>query len=322
MTRQHRTRRADERRPGPTPEWESPRESADAAPSNPRRVDRRTKARPHPLPIVVAVLVVVAAAAGVALMAPRGHAAVKPAAAVWKAVATQTAAATESAGPVPTPAFASFRGLKLLLPIQPADVTALVFHQSSFNDSYKMKPLVALRAASAAKAAVDAERAGGAPAWPRAESDADADGIWTGAALQLWRSNVNGRTDTAVDCGAKPGTPVFSPVTGTVMLIRPYKLYGKYNDFEFNIKPDGFNDVDVIVLHVTDPCVKEGDRLVAGVTQIALVRKLTGLLSGLQLRSYTVEGGNHTHVQVNKVPKPSQTWIVGQDPPGLKRKSS
>jgi hypothetical protein len=58
----------------------------------------------------------------------------------------------------------------------------------------------------------------------------------------------------------------------------------------------------------------------AGLTQVASVRALTSKLSGLQLRSYTVEGGNHTHVQLTIVPKPSQTWVVGQDPPGFKRR--
>jgi biotin carboxyl carrier protein len=265
--------------------------------------------------------VVAGAIAAVAAMAPRGHVATVHGAAVWKAVATQTApAGAAEPTAAPTPAFASFRGMKLLLPVRPADITAVVFHQSSYNDSYQMKPLIAIRSAASAKAAVDAQRAGGPAAWPRAQSDEDAGGVWTGSGLQLWRSGVGGRTDSAFDCGAKPGTPVIAPVTGTVMRIRPYKLYGRVDDFEFHLRPDGFNDVDVVVLHVTNPCVAEGDRVVAGVTQIAQVRKLTGLISGLQLRSYTVEGGDHTHVQVNKVPKPNETWVVGQDPPGLVRK--
>jgi hypothetical protein len=136
----------------------------------------------------------------------------------------------------------------------------------------------------------------------------------------LWRTNVAGKSDSALDCGAKPGTPVFSPVSGTVMRIRAYKLYGTIDDYEIHIKTDAWNDVDMIILHVTSPTVTEGQHVDAGLTQVASVRALTSKLSGLQLRSYTIEGGNHTHVQLTIVPKPDQTWVVGQDPPGFKRK--
>jgi len=315
--------RDDERRPGPTPESESPREAGGRARLS--RSDRRRQARVHPLPILIPILVVIVAAAGIALMAPPGKAAPavsKTAAAAWSAVATASAsAATETLEP--TPAFATFRGVQLRLPVEPASITVVAFHQSSYNDTYQYKPLVEVRSASQAKATADEARAAGAESLePTSGLLQDEDGVWTGWGMQVWRTNVNGRSDTAVDCGARPGTPVISPVTGTVMRIRPYKLYGRINDFEFNIKADGWNDVDVIVLHVTDPVVKEGDRLVAGVTRIASVRKLTGVLSGMQLRTYTSEGGNHTHLQLNKITKPNETWVVGQDPPGLKRSSN
>ncbi|HEY5506736.1 MAG TPA: hypothetical protein VIK83_04510, partial [Coriobacteriia bacterium] len=266
------------------------------------------------------------AAVGIALMAPRGKAATAPAtsaAAVWSAVATATATVPASATPDPTPAFASFRGVQLRLPVEPGSITVVAFHQSSFNDTYVYKPLVKVRTAAQAQPLADAARAAGCESLePTSAPFADGSGVWTGWGLQVWRTGVNGRSDTAVDCGAPPGTPVISPVTGTVMRIRPYKLYGRINDFEFNIKADAWNDVDVIVLHVTDPVVKEGDRLVAGVTRIASVRRLTKVLSGMQLRTYTSEGGNHTHVQLNKITKPNETWVVGKDPPGLKRNSN
>jgi hypothetical protein len=315
VTKDDRTRRVDERRPGPAPEWESPRESAPHPPSRGAGRRRRARHRPRALPVLIAAVLIIAAAAGIAAMAPRGHAASSPAAA-WSAVATVTAPS------VPTPAFASFRGTQLLLPVPVAAITAIVFHQSSYRDAYTMTPLVAIRSAADARAAVKAELAGKGPAWPRAATDADANGVWTGSALEVWRTNAGGTMDTCLDCGAPPGTPVFSPLTGTVMRIRAYKLYGKYADFEFHIKPDGWSDVDLIVLHVTDPAVAEGARVIAGVTRIASVRELASRISGLQLRSYTTEGGNHTHIQLNHVLKPGETWVVGQDPPGLVRKGN
>lgn len=314
MTREDRTRRADERRPGPAPEWESPREArAREALINarPRGVVKRRGSRPHPVPILLGIIVLVAAAAGIAAMAPRGS---SPAAAVWSVVATSTAPAASD----PTPAFASFRDVRLLMPVPAAAATVIAFHQSSFSDSYAMKPLVAIRSTADAKAAADAERAGGPPV-KVSGATSDADGVWTGTAVEVWRSNVNGKMDSALDCGAPPGTPVFAPLSGTVMRVRAYKLYGRYSDFEIQVRPDAFNDVDLFILHVTGPQVAEGAHVIAGVTQIASVRNLASKISGLQLRSYTTEGGNHTHVQLNKVPHPNETWPVGQDPPGFKR---
>jgi murein DD-endopeptidase MepM/ murein hydrolase activator NlpD len=266
-------------------------------------------------------VVVVIAAGGIFAMAPRGHAAPNPVASAWSKTATATVAATAEADvAVPTPAFASYRGKHLLLPVPVASLTVAAFHPTSFKDSLPMKPITAVRSISDAVAAVKRQRKDGTPAWPRAEADADDRGIWTGSVLVLWRTHAVGKRNTALDCGAKPGTPVFSPVDGVVMRIRPYKLYGRVNDFEFHIKPDYWNDVDVIILHVKDPIVAIGDRVVAGVTQIANVRNLKSQVSGLQLRSYTTEGGDHTHIQLNRIPLPNETWVLGQDPPGFKRK--
>ena len=236
----------------------------------------------------------------------------------------------------PTPYFASFRGTRLRLPVPAKSVTVLAFHQASYPEALRIGSLVrigsladAARAAARKRAHPGAAAATSSPATsstvgatataiakaaaPASERE---DGVWTGSALQLWRSGRTGQMSTAIDCGARPGTPVFSPVDGTVMLIRSYKLYGKYADFEIHIKPDLWSDVDVIILHTTDPCVAMGEHVVAGVDQVSKVRSLTSTVPGLQLREYTAEGGNHTHVQINRILKPGRPWIVGQTSPG------
>ena len=271
---------------------------------------------------LVVVALFVAAGAALAFLAPKQASTKKAAPDVWSAVASLPAPA-EPAGP--TPYFASRGDVRLRLPVPPEAITALAFHQSSYKDTVTMTPLVALgtpsRFREVVKAAQATLKAGGEAtvAATPAGADRDMDGVWTGAALELWRTTSGGKQDTAVDCGAAHGTPVFSPVDGVVMQIRPYKLYKKYDDFEIHIKPDAWNDLDVIVLHVTDPAVELGERVVGGLTRIASVRDLASVVSGLQLRSYTLDGGNHTHVQVNKIPKPGETWVLGQDPPGFVR---
>jgi hypothetical protein len=215
--------------------------------------------------------------------------------------------------------------VKLRLPVPAASVTVLAFHQSSYADTVAMTSLVPFASVSKARAAAAAAlakvKAGGKAtvlATPASGAE-DGAGVWTGSALQLWRSGVGGKMNSAADCGANAGTPVFSPVDGTVMEIRPYKLYGKYDDFEIHIKPDAWDDIDVIVLHVVDPAVTVRTRVTGGVTRIASVRNLAKTVSGIQLRNYSLNGGNHTHVQLTTIPKPKQAWVVGQDPPGLVR---
>lgn len=241
----------------------------------------------------------------------------------------------------PTPYFATFRGERLRLPVPAQSVTVLAFHQASFPEALAVGSLVRIGSlADAARAATRKRTRPAAPASATASATSTSspfasatgtaavgaavfereDGVWTGSALQLWRSGRTGQMNTAIDCGARPGTPVFSPIDGTVMLIRSYKLYGKYPDFEIHIKPDLWSDVDVIILHTTDPCVAMGQHVVAGVDQVSKVRSLSSKVPGLQLREYTAEGGNHTHVQMNRILKPGRVWIVGQDSPGAIRR--
>ncbi|HEY5433191.1 MAG TPA: hypothetical protein VIL06_07280 [Coriobacteriia bacterium] len=277
--------------------------------------------------VAVLVLFMVGGAA-LALIAPGRQGGDAAKADVWSEVATDVPVAATPAAttPVaPTPVFASIRGADLRLPVPAASVTALAFHQSSYADTVVMKPLIAIadpavlrRAADAAHAAVKAGGKATIRATPESGAE-DAKGVWTGSALQLWRDSTGERMDSAVDCGAAPGTPVLAPVDGTVMEIRPYKLYKKYDDFEIHIKPDAWNDLDVIILHVTSPAITVGARVVGGVTRIASVRNLSKIVSGLQLRNYVLDGGNHTHVQVNTIPRPNETWALGEDPPGLVR---
>jgi len=332
VRRETRTRRgADERRPGPLTALKSPRDAGVSVRS--RRTSRR-RSRPVGLAVLVAIGLLVTATGSRALLAPEGNASTRVhVAAVWRATAAPTSTLTPDAvaaskPTTPTPAFASYRGVRLHLPVAVSRLTVLAFHASSYNDTVPMKTLVREGSPSAAKKA--AEKARYLAKHPEDDDaepveigeEARPDGVWTGSALHLWRTGRQGKTDTAIDCGAEPGSSVYALVDGTVMQVRPYKLYGKYSDYEIDIKPDGLDDIYVVVLHVTDPAVVEGQRVVGGLTRLAKVRDLASVVSGLQLRTYSADGGNHTHIQLNKLPKPSETWEVGSDPPGLVRKSS
>jgi murein DD-endopeptidase MepM/ murein hydrolase activator NlpD len=212
-------------------------------------------------------------------------------------LAAETAVAAVEPEREATPRFAAYQDLDLRLPVDPGDITAVAFHQASGAVALHLVSLVPdadMALAAELKAVPPLE------ATPTHDPDDPASAVWKGCVLRLWRSNRTGAPDTAVDCGAEPGTPVWSPVSGTVVLIKPYLLYDKYDDYEIHIRPDGRNDVDVVLIHVDDLRVAEGDRVKAGVTRLAAVRQMSNLVD-IQLGGYTANGGDHVHVQLNAV---------------------
>ncbi len=218
------------------------------------------------------------------------------------------AASTETSVPVeplrdPTPIFATYRSLNLRLPIDPGDVTALAFHQASGKETLAMDSLApdADMAQAAKLKAVPANQ----PASESAEPVTATQTIWQGSVLRLWRSNRTGAPNTAADVGADPGSIVYSPVTGTVLQVRAYNLYNKYPDYEIHIKPDGWPEVDVVLIHVDDVSVTAGDRVTGGASRIACVRKMSDKID-IQLGGYTKNGGDHVHVQLNRVAVPGK----------------
>lgn len=202
-----------------------------------------------------------------------------------------------------TPMLANYRSLYLRLPIDPSKLTQVAFHQASGDKAFHMTALVPdadmAQAAKLKHAPVSTAASGSA------EASSGAGSIWNGAVLRLWRSSRRGKPDTAVDVGTEPGTDVYSPVTGTVLQVRSYKLYNKYADYEIHIKPDGWADVDVVLIHVDDVSVVAGDRVLGGITRIACVRKMSDRVD-LQLGGYTRNGGDHVHMQLNKVDVPGK----------------
>jgi murein DD-endopeptidase MepM/ murein hydrolase activator NlpD len=204
----------------------------------------------------------------------------------------------------PTPRFATYDDITFRLPFDPPALTVLAFHQASGTKARHLTSLVPDTSAGALKQAIDAAKAATitvvAAAGLPPQSYANAEDVWTGSAIRLWRSNRTGEPDTAADIGVNPGTDVYSPITGTVLQARAYDLYGKYPDWEIHIRPDGHPELDLVLIHVDDVSVRAGDRVSAGVTRIAAVRDLSKVMY-MQLASYTLNGGTHVHMQLNAV---------------------
>jgi hypothetical protein len=117
--------------------------------------------------------------------------------------------------------------------------------------------------------------------------------------LFLMMSRGRGSSEyTAADCAVKPGATILSPVTGVVTLVTTYHLIDYGADYRIEIKADDAEPVRVVLIHLRDPKVKVGQRVLGGVTPIAVVRHLT---IDSQVNRYLPWPADHTHVQVNAV---------------------
>jgi len=190
----------------------------------------------------------------------------------------------------------------LRLPVAVKPLTEIGFHQAAYRYAVRMKsPLPDAKLSKAGNHQGTNRDKASQPTGPAV--------VLVGRVLRMWRSRP-GQPDTAVDVGAKPGTAVVSPVDGTVVKVKRYKLYGKWDDYEVHIQPDGYENLDVVMIHIKDVAVSPGDRVVAGETRVARVRKLSDKFYD-QLASYTKDGGNHVHLQINDATDPKYKGLEG-----------
>lgn len=212
--------------------------------------------------------------------------------------ATMSAETQET--PDPTPLFASYKDVGLRVPVPTENLNDIAFHQASYSYARHLSTTLPTFATDSASKKRGTGRAA-------ATNVANDQGWLRGSVLRLWRDRP-GKPDSAADVGASPGTQVLAPVSGVVLLVKPYKLYSKYDDVQVHIRPEGHDDLDVVMIHVADPQVVAGDTVVGGVTQVGKVRKLSNKMR-LQLGDYTTGTGDHVHMQLNQV-KPGTTETV------------
>lgn len=196
---------------------------------------------------------------------------------------------------VAIPIIATCQGVEIHSPIAPADLTGVLFHQASY--AYGLVMQTSLPEIS--EEAVGYDR-------PWRIGMGSVNGWLDADALHLWRVQDTTQMDTSIDVGARAGMTVFAPVTGTVVLVKPYDLYGYVPDIEIHIQPDGHPELDVVLLHQYDPMVSAGDHVEGGITPISHVRDIAASLTDIQLGYYTFgdDPGNHSHVQVNDTTYP------------------
>lgn len=102
---------------------------------------------------------------------------------------------------------------------------------------------------------------------------------------------------SAADVAVKPGTQVLSPVSGTVVGVEHYSLYGKYPDSRVRIVSSQNPGMLVSVLHVTGPNVKVGQKVEGGRTVIARAATLFPFES--QIDRFAGRAP-HAHVEIRR----------------------
>ncbi|MBW3662932.1 MAG: M23 family metallopeptidase [Actinobacteria bacterium] len=102
---------------------------------------------------------------------------------------------------------------------------------------------------------------------------------------------------SAVDLVMHDDETVTSPVTGTVVLVEPYTLYGKYPDTRIEIAPEDAPHLRVVLIHVREVTVASGDRVEAGVSVLAAGPNRFPFASHID-RYFPEDRWPHVHLEV------------------------
>jgi hypothetical protein len=181
------------------------------------------------------------------------------------------------------PAFARLGDRNLLLPVAARDVTIIAYAPVSDDRAVQFSPI-----------------------GDRANSNAFVRffrGIFAGAPsvrYYLLPGSGNGPTGSVL-VGAAAGSPVTAPISGTITAVKQYKLYGKYDDVQVDIRPDEMSGVTMSILFIDEPVVSIGEVVTAGKTQLGKVRECPTDL-GKQIAIYTHDSGAHVYMQATEEP--------------------
>jgi biotin carboxyl carrier protein len=212
---------------------------------------------------------------------------------VREAVAAGAAASDPNIQYLPTPLIAEYDSLSIHSPISANHITEIEFHQASFSTALQLTPLITV---VDAQEVADKHGTNHVPAddQPRGNNPLIAETVST------WRLDSVGPEMSSVDVGAVAGTDVYAPVSGTVVKIRSYSLFGLIDDFEVHIQSLEHPGLDIVMLHIDDLSIEVGDTVYGGATRVAKVRNIGSVIDN-NLANFTAQGdpGDHCHVQVN-----------------------
>ena len=180
--------------------------------------------------------------------------------------------------------FAALDEVALSLPAR--DVRLVGFHEASYANALELVPHGRLRSNHNTTKFVPP------------------DDVVAGPPYVVLSSRGRGNPATsAVDVALDPGTPVSSVATGRIVLVQPYLLYGRYPDTRIEIAPAARPDLRIVIIHVGDPKVREGDEVRAGRSVLAGHATQFPFSSHID-RYIDADAGPHIHIEVKYPPPP------------------
>jgi biotin carboxyl carrier protein len=206
---------------------------------------------------------------------------------------------------LPTPLIARYGDLVIHTPISANHITEIEFHQASFSTALQLTPLVTI-----VDAQVVADQSGTRHT-PFDEQPRGSESL-IAEAVSTWRLDSAGPEMSAADVGALAGTDVYAPISGTVVKIKTYSLFGLIDDYEVHIQSPEYPELDIVMLHIEDLSVEVGDRVYGGATRVAKIRNIGDVIDN-NLANFTAPGdpGNHCHVQVNDATREDYRGLEG-----------
>ncbi len=181
------------------------------------------------------------------------------------------------------PAFARLGDRNLILPVAAGDATIIAYQPHGDDSAVALSPMG------------DQANANAVVRFFR--------GIFSGKPLVRYYllSGEGGAATSSVLIGAPAGSPVTAPVSGVVTGVKQYKLYGKYDDVQIDIRPEELSGDTVSLMLISDPVVSIGEVVSAGKTQLGKVRDTPPEL-GATLAEYTHDSGSHIDMWVTQDP--------------------
>ncbi len=223
--------------------------------------------------VIAGVIIVVTAGGSTAQVGSRG----------LLASGNGSGSATSTADSEGHPAFARIDDRNLLLPVRAKDATIIAYQPVTDSQAVDFSPI---GERANANAVVRFFR-----------------GIFSGdSAIRYYVLAGKGSTPTgAILVGAPVGCPVTAPISGIVTAVKQYKLYGKYDDVQVDIRPEEMSGIIFSVLFIDEPAVSIGEVVTAGKTAIGKVRACPEELAK-QLSVYTHDEGSHVFMQATEEP--------------------
>lgn len=244
-----------------------------------RRRQAQVRRRRLRLASLLLLLLLVATSYGVMSLANRSSAKV----AESELLVVEQSASRPVDGSEGHPVFARLNDRNLVLPVVAGDATIVAYHSLSDERAYSLSPIGSQVNSSVVSRGLERVFSGD-------------------ASVRYYLLKGSGRSvaeTAAVDVGAAPGTPITAPISGRVSAVKPYLLYGKYEDVQIDIQPEGLSGVELSLLFVDEPAVTIGQTVVAGKTQLGKVRAPQGDL-GQKLSKHTHDSGSHVHLEVTR----------------------